>query len=154
VTAKSDELVAITPSYFWVLTRKNWRSWHDRQVDRNLKFIDNDMRNDPYTHFSQQLHNKLTWLVIFYYFFTKRKQNKTKKIIKYYQPRQLVVGLLWEMSVRIISLMILIMMWLPHLLGPLTLPRLSHFKYFGKSRGILTLHSYFTLNHKKWSNPF
>jgi hypothetical protein len=43
------------------------------------------------------------WLVIFYYFFTKRKQNKTKKIIKYYQPRQLVVGLLWEMSVGIIS---------------------------------------------------
>jgi len=38
--------------------------------------------------------NKLTWLVIFYYFFTKRKENKTKKIIKYYQPRQLVVGLL------------------------------------------------------------
>jgi hypothetical protein len=27
------------------------------------------MRNDPYTHFSQQLHNKLTWLVIFYNFF-------------------------------------------------------------------------------------
>jgi len=26
-----------------------------------------------------------------------------KKIIKYYQPRQLVVGLLWEMSVGIIS---------------------------------------------------
>jgi hypothetical protein len=26
-------------------------------------------RNDPYTHFSQQPHNKLTWLVIFYYFF-------------------------------------------------------------------------------------
>jgi hypothetical protein len=51
-------------------------------------------RNDPYTHFSQQSHNKLTWLVIFYYFFTKRKQNKTKKIIKYYQSRQLVVGLL------------------------------------------------------------
>jgi hypothetical protein len=51
-------------------------------------------RNDPYTHFSQQFHNKLMWLVIFYYFFTKTKQNKTKKIIKYYQPRQLVVGLL------------------------------------------------------------
>jgi hypothetical protein len=33
------------------------------------------MRNDPYTHFSQQLHNKLTWLVIFYYK-KKRKQNK------------------------------------------------------------------------------
>jgi len=27
------------------------------------------MRNDPYTHFLQQPHNKLTWLVIFYYFF-------------------------------------------------------------------------------------
>jgi hypothetical protein len=26
------------------------------------------MRNDP-THFSQQPHNKLTWLIIFYYFF-------------------------------------------------------------------------------------
>jgi hypothetical protein len=26
-----------------------------------------------------------------------------KKIIKYYQPRQLVMGLLWEMSVRMIS---------------------------------------------------
>jgi hypothetical protein len=51
-------------------------------------------RNDPYTHFSQQPHNKLTWLVVFYYFFTKRKENKTKKVIKYYQPRQLVVGLL------------------------------------------------------------
>jgi hypothetical protein len=51
-------------------------------------------RNDPYTHFSQQPHNKLTWLVVFYYFFTKRKEKKTKKIIKYYQPRQLVVGLL------------------------------------------------------------
>jgi hypothetical protein len=38
-----------------------------------------ELRNDPYTHFSQQLHNKLMWLVIFYYFFTKRKQNKTKK---------------------------------------------------------------------------
>jgi len=36
-------------------------------------------RNDPYTHFSQQPHNKLTWLVIFYYFFTKRNENKTKK---------------------------------------------------------------------------
>jgi len=36
-------------------------------------------RNDPYTHFSQQPHNKLMWLVIFYYFFTKTKQNKTKK---------------------------------------------------------------------------
>jgi hypothetical protein len=35
-------------------------------------------RNDPYTHFSQQPHNKLTWLVIFYYFFTKRKENKIK----------------------------------------------------------------------------
>jgi hypothetical protein len=34
------------------------------------------MRNDPYTHFSQQPYNKLTWLVIFYYFFTKRKENK------------------------------------------------------------------------------
>jgi hypothetical protein len=27
------------------------------------------LRNDPYTHFSQQPYNKLTWLVIFYYFF-------------------------------------------------------------------------------------
>jgi hypothetical protein len=35
-------------------------------------------RNDPYTHFSQQPHNKLTWLVIFYYFFTKRKQKNNK----------------------------------------------------------------------------
>jgi F0F1-type ATP synthase membrane subunit a len=26
-------------------------------------------RNDSYTNFSQQSHNKLTWLVIFYYFF-------------------------------------------------------------------------------------
>jgi hypothetical protein len=56
--------------------------------------IQSKKRNDPYTHFSQQPHNKLTWLVIFYYVFTKRKQNKTKKIIKYYQPDQLVVGLL------------------------------------------------------------
>jgi hypothetical protein len=30
---------------------------------------DNIKRNDSYTHFLQQLHNKLTWLVIFYYFF-------------------------------------------------------------------------------------
>jgi hypothetical protein len=82
-------------------------------------------RNDPYTHFSQQPHNKLMWLVIFYEkwflhsFFTtasqqadvagnilllfykkKTKQNKNK--IKYYKPHQLVVGL-WEMSVGIIS---------------------------------------------------
>jgi hypothetical protein len=35
-------------------------------------------RNDPYTNFSQQSYNKLMWLVIFYYFFTKRKQKKTK----------------------------------------------------------------------------
>jgi hypothetical protein len=62
------------------------------------------LRNDPYTHFSQQFYNKLTWMVIFYYFFTKTKQNKTKIIKKYYQSRQLVVGLLWEMSVRIIFL--------------------------------------------------
>jgi hypothetical protein len=41
--------------------------------------MDTIKRNDPYTHFSQQPHNKLMWLVIFYYFFTKRKQNKTKK---------------------------------------------------------------------------
>jgi hypothetical protein len=61
------------------------------------------MRNDPYTHFSQQPHNKLTWLIVFYYFFTKGKQNKTKKVIKYYQQCQLVVGLLWGMSVGIIS---------------------------------------------------
>jgi hypothetical protein len=26
------------------------------------------LRNNPYTHFSQQPHNKLTWLVIFYFF--------------------------------------------------------------------------------------
>jgi phosphotransferase system glucose/maltose/N-acetylglucosamine-specific IIC component len=58
-------------------------------------------RNDPYTNFSQQPHNKLMYLVIFYFFLqkenkkkTKRKQKKTKKIIKYYQPRQLVVELL------------------------------------------------------------
>jgi len=56
--------------------------------------VQNKMRNDPYTHFSQQLHNKLTWLVVFYFIFTKRKQNKTKKVIKYYQQRQLVVELL------------------------------------------------------------
>jgi hypothetical protein len=51
-------------------------------------------RNDPYTHFSQQPHNKLMWLVIFYYFFTKRKKIKRKNKRKYYQPRQLVVWLL------------------------------------------------------------
>jgi hypothetical protein len=60
-------------------------------------------RNDFYTHFSQQPHNKLMWLVIFYYFFCFVLFYFYKKIIKYYQPRQLVVGLLWEMSVRIIS---------------------------------------------------
>jgi hypothetical protein len=62
------------------------------------------MRNDSYIHFSQQPHNKLTWLVIFYYFCTKRKEKKRKEIIKYYQPHQLVMELLWEMSVGIISL--------------------------------------------------
>jgi hypothetical protein len=35
-------------------------------------------RNDPYTHFSQQFNNKLTWLVIFYYFFTKINETKQK----------------------------------------------------------------------------
>jgi hypothetical protein len=35
-------------------------------------------RNDPYTHFSQQPHNKLMWLVIFYYFFKKEKKSKEK----------------------------------------------------------------------------
>jgi hypothetical protein len=55
-------------------------------------FVQLFRRNDPYTHFSQQLHNKLTWLIIFYYFFTKKKENKKKK--NYYQPHQLVVGLL------------------------------------------------------------
>jgi hypothetical protein len=83
------------------------------------------MRNDPYTHFSQQLHNKLTWLVIFYYVFKKRKQNKTKKIIKYYQPDQLVVGLLWEMSVGIISLYIYIYIWVIFLVQ-----LLHNFNYF------------------------
>jgi hypothetical protein len=42
-------------------------------------FLFDFKRKDPYTHFSQQPHNKLTCLVIFYYFFTKRKQKKTKK---------------------------------------------------------------------------
>jgi hypothetical protein len=37
---------------------------------------DSDKRNDPYIYFSQQSHNKLTWLVIFYYFFTKRNEKK------------------------------------------------------------------------------
>jgi len=32
-------------------------------------------------------------------FFYKKKTKQNKKIIKYYQPRQLVVELLWEMSV-------------------------------------------------------
>jgi hypothetical protein len=36
----------------------------------------------------------LTWLVIFYYFFCFVLFSFCKKIIKYYQPRQLVVGLL------------------------------------------------------------
>jgi hypothetical protein len=61
-------------------------------------------RNDPYTHFSKQPHNKLMWLVIFYYFFCFLLFSFCKKIIKYYQPHQLIVGLLWEMSVGIISL--------------------------------------------------
>jgi hypothetical protein len=51
-------------------------------------------RNDRYTHFSQQLHNKLMWLVIFYNFFCFVLFSFCKKIIKYYQPRQLVVELL------------------------------------------------------------
>jgi hypothetical protein len=66
---------------------------------RNKKKIWNDL----YTHFSQQPHNKLTWRVIFYYFFCFVFFSFCKKIIKYYQPHQFVVGLLWEMSVRIIS---------------------------------------------------
>jgi hypothetical protein len=37
-------------------------------------------------------------------FFYKKKWKQNKKIIKYYQPYQLVVELLWEMSVGIISL--------------------------------------------------
>jgi hypothetical protein len=63
------------------------------------------MRNDWYTHFSQQPHNKadVTGNILLFFYKKKRKQNKTKKIIKYYQPRQPVVGLLWEMSVWIIS---------------------------------------------------
>jgi hypothetical protein len=36
--------------------------------------------------------------------FYKKKTKQNKKIIKYYPPRQLVVGLLWKMSVGIISL--------------------------------------------------
>jgi hypothetical protein len=32
--------------------------------------------------------------ILLFFYKKKRKQNKTKKIIKYYQPRQLVVGLL------------------------------------------------------------
>jgi hypothetical protein len=35
--------------------------------------------------------------------FYKKKRKQNKKIIKYYQPDHLVVGLLWEMSVGIIS---------------------------------------------------
>jgi hypothetical protein len=66
---------------------------------RNKKKIWNDL----YTHFSQQPHNKLTWRVIFYYFFCFVFFSFCKKIIKYYQPHQFVVGLLWEMSVGIIS---------------------------------------------------
>jgi hypothetical protein len=49
------------------------------------------MRNDHYTHFSQQPHNKLDVAGNILLFFYKKK---TKKIIKYYQLRQLVVGLL------------------------------------------------------------
>jgi hypothetical protein len=45
-------------------------------------------RNNPYTYFSQQPHNKLTWLVIFYYFFV---LFCFVFLIKYYQSRQLVV---------------------------------------------------------------
>jgi RNase H-fold protein (predicted Holliday junction resolvase) len=52
------------------------------------------MRNDPYTHFLQQLHNNFISPSNLFSTKIKRKQNKTKKIIKYYQPRQLVVGLL------------------------------------------------------------
>jgi hypothetical protein len=62
------------------------------------------LRNDPYTHFSQQPYNKLTWLVIFYFIFCFLFFSFCKKIIKYYKPHQLVVGLLCEMSVGIISL--------------------------------------------------
>jgi len=86
----------------------------------------NLVRNDPYTHFSLvifyyflQKENKKNNKILPAtsaccravvrnecrdHFSNKKKTKQNKKIIiKYYQPRQLVVGLLWEMSVWIIS---------------------------------------------------
>jgi len=44
----------------------------------SLRHVQSIKRNDPYTHFSQQPHNKLTWLVIFYYFLQKEMKTKQK----------------------------------------------------------------------------
>jgi hypothetical protein len=38
-------------------------------------------RNDPYTHFSQQPHNKLMWLVIFFYKKKRKENKKNNKIL-------------------------------------------------------------------------
>jgi len=40
--------------------------WHDLGAINIWHRQYTQMRNDPYTHFSQQSHNKLTWLVIEY----------------------------------------------------------------------------------------
>jgi hypothetical protein len=49
-------------------------------------------KNDPYTHFSVPQQADVAGNILLLFYKKKRKQNK--KIIKYYQPRQLVVGLL------------------------------------------------------------
>jgi len=51
-------------------------------------------RNDPYTHFSQHPPQQADVAGNIFLFFYKKKTKENKKIIKYYQPRQLVVGLL------------------------------------------------------------
>jgi hypothetical protein len=54
------------------------------------------LKNDLYTHFSQQPHNKLMWLVIFYYLFCFGWKSVGGK-------NEIIVGLLWKISIGIIS---------------------------------------------------
>jgi hypothetical protein len=71
--------------------KKNYGTWNEvwKKLYKNVreyyfytKLLDVEkypLKNDPYTHFSQQPHNKLTWLVIFYYFLQKENKRKQKK---------------------------------------------------------------------------
>jgi hypothetical protein len=53
------------------------------------------MRNDPYTHFSQTALQQVDVAGnILLFFYKKKRKQKIIIIKKYYQPHQLVVGLL------------------------------------------------------------